>query len=221
MALFHGNETSMKCIIIANGTLGYDSKTRGVLKKADLIIAADGGARHLKNMNIQPHAIIGDLDSIPWDTKVFFEKHQIPLLIHPSRKNNTYTDLCLDFALEKGATQIIFKGVTGKRLDHTLANIFLLRRLSDLGIEARIMDANNEIYLVTDKLEIQGKPGDYLSVIPVSGQVSGLFLRGVEFPLENASLSMGSSLGISNCFKDTTAFISITKGVLLVTKSRD
>lgn len=211
----------MKCIIVANGTLCYDPEIRGLFKEADLIIAADGGASHLKNMNIQPHVIIGDLDSIPWDTRVFFEKHQIPLLIHPSRKDNTDTDLCLDFALEKGATQIFLMGVTGKRLDHTLANIFLLRRLSDLGIEARIMDANNEIYLVTNHLTIQGKPGDYLSVIPISDQVSGLTLRGVEFPLENTSLSMGSSLGISNCFKDTIAFISITKGVLLVTKSRD
>lgn len=211
----------MKCIIVANGTLVCDPEIKRLFKGADLIIAADGGATHLKRMNIQPHVIIGDLDSILPETRFFFEANQTPIRVHPSQKDNTDTDLCLDFALGKGATEIIFLGVTGTRLDHTLANIFLLKRVSDLGIQARIVDANNEIYLVTHHLEIQGNPGDNLSVIPVSDPVTGLTLRGVEFPLENYSLSMGSSLGISNYFKEAQAFISITTGVLLVTRSRD
>ncbi len=211
----------MNCIIIANGTLAYSPEIIGFLNEADLILAADGGATHLKNMNIHPHAIIGDLDSISRETRLFFEKNNTPLLIHPSRKESTDTDLCIDFALEKGATHITLIGVTGLRLDHTLANIFLLRRLADQGVKARIVDANNEIYLVTDDLELQGNPGDLVSVIPVSDKVTGLTLQGLEFPLENASLSMGSSQGISNCFKKTIASISLDQGVLLVTKSRD
>ncbi len=211
----------MDCIIVASGTLAYTPAIKTLLRGADLIIAADGGANHLKALNIQPHIIIGDMDSILPHGKSFFKKNHIPIITHPSKKDNTDTDLCIDYALEKGATNITLIGVTGQRLDHTLANIFLLRRLSDLGIEARIIDETNEIYLVTDYLELLGEPGDLLSVIPISDNVTGLSLKGLEYPIENASISMGSSLGISNCFKDTSATISIKTGSLLVTKSRD
>jgi len=211
----------MNCIIVASGTLAYTPVIKTLLHGADLIIAADGGANHLKAMNIQPHIIIGDMDSILPSEKRFFEKNHIPFITHPSRKDNTDTDLCIDSALEKGATYITLIGVTGQRLDHTLANIFLLKRISDLGIGARIVDETNEIYLVTNYLELIGEPGELLSVIPISDNVTGLSLKGLEYPIENASISMGSSLGISNCFKDTFATISVKTGTVLVTKSRE
>jgi len=218
---FNDNEDPMKCIIAASGNLLSTPRIKRLLNEADLIIAADGGATHLRQMDISPHAIIGDMDSIHPDTKCFFEKKNIPIITHPSRKNQTDTDLCIEFAIKKGATTITMLGVTGHRLDHTLANIFLLRKLCDLGVESRIMDANNEIYLVTDHLKLKGKKGDLLSVLPISDKVTGLTLTGLEYPLENAAISMGSSLGISNYFKKRWVTISILTGVLLVTKSKD
>ncbi|MCP3941300.1 MAG: thiamine diphosphokinase [Desulfobacteraceae bacterium] len=211
----------MNCIIVASGNLLFSPGIKKLLKEADLIIAADGGAGHLKQMNIHPHAIIGDMDSIHPETRQFFEKNFTPIVTHPSRKNNTDTDLCIDFALKKGATTITLLGVTGQRLDHTLANIFLLRKLAALGIKSRILDANNEIYLITDHLKLKGEKGELLSVIPISDKVTGLTITGLEFPLENASISMGSSLGISNYFKKDHATISIATGILLITKSKD
>jgi len=211
----------MNCIIAASGELFFSPKIKDLFKMADLIIAADGGATHLKQMNIQPHVIIGDMDSIHPDTRIFFEKKHTTIITHPSRKNQTDTDLCIDFAMEKKASDITLVGVTGHRLDHTMANIFLLKKIAGMGIESRIIDEHNEIYLVTDHLKLNGKKGDFISVIPISDKVTGLTLKGLEYPLEKASISMGSSLGISNCFKGTHATISIATGVLLVTKSRD
>ncbi len=215
------NCITMDCIIVASGNLLFTPRIERLLKEADLIVAADGGATHLKQMDIAPHVIIGDMDSIHPDTRCFFEKKGTPIIPHPSRKNQTDTDLCVEFAVKKGATTVTMIGVTGHRLDHTLANIFLLRRLCTLGVESRIIDANNEIYLVTDHLKLKGKKGDLLSVLPVSDEVTGLTLTGLEYPLEDAAISMGSSLGISNYFKKTWVTISVLTGVLLVTKSKD
>ncbi len=211
----------INCIIVASGNLLFTPRINRLLEEADLIIAADGGATHLKQMDMAPHVIIGDMDSIHPDTRCFFEKKFIPIIPHPSRKNQTDTELCIEFAIKKGVTAITMLGMTGSRLDHTLANIFLLRRLCALGIKSRIIDANNEIYLVTDHLKLTGKKGDLLSVLPISDKVTGLTLRGLEYPLENAVISMGSSLGISNYFKKKQVNISVSAGVLLVTKSRD
>jgi thiamine pyrophosphokinase len=211
----------MNCIIVASGNLFFSQKIKRLLQEADLIIAADGGATHLKRMNLFPHFIIGDMDSIHPEDRQFFKNNHTPIIPHPSRKDSTDTDLCVDFALGKGATAITLIGVTGHRLDHTLANIFLLRRLAAKGIKSKIIDTNNEIYLVTDLLKLKGNIGELLSVIPISDRVTGLTLKGLEYPLENVSISMGSSLGISNYFSQTDVTISITTGILLVTKSRD
>jgi len=211
----------MKCIIAANGALTPTEEILSQINSADMIIAADGGAVHLHRMNIIPDIIIGDLDSISPTTLDFFKSKQVPTVCHPARKDQTDTELCIDYARGKGCTQIVFIGVTGHRLDHTLANIFILRRLSDLGIRARIIDAKNEIYLVLSDLVVRGAPGDLLSVIPVSKKVTGLTLTGLDYPLTDKTLGMGTALGISNCFTGTEAKIHIDSGVILVVKSRE
>lgn len=211
----------MRCLIVAGGTFGADALPDHLFDHADLIIAADGGADHLRRINRLPHIIIGDLDSIRPETRAFYEARQVAFKPFPARKDQTDTELCVGHALENGATQVVILGGTGSRLDHTLANILLLRRLADKGVSAHIRDENNEIYLVQDRLELTGTPGDLLSLIPVSEKVLGVSLEGLEYPLENHTLAMGSSLGVSNCFKGKKAVVTVKEGTLIVTKSRD
>lgn len=212
---------AMKAIIVANGTLSREMDIPTLLADADLVIAADGGAVHLQHLGICPDIIIGDLDSISEDALASFKSKQIPMTAHPARKDQTDTELCIDYALAQGCREILFLGVTGNRLDHTLANIFLLRRLADQGIAARITDAHNDIYLVLSDLALEGAPGDLLSVIPVSDTVTGLTLTGLEYPLTDKTLYMGTALGVSNCFTGYEATVRIDSGAVIVTKSRD
>ncbi len=211
----------MKCIIAANGSLTPTKKILSLINSGDLVIAADGGAAHLHRLNIIPDMIIGDLDSISSTTLDFYKSKQVPMITHPARKDQTDTELCIDHALDKGCKELVFLGVTGHRLDHTLANVFLLRRLADINVKARIIDNHNEIYLVLSNLVVHGAPGDLLSVIPVSEKVTGLTLQGLEYPLTDKTLTMGTALGISNCFTGTQASIHIDSGVILVIKSRE
>ncbi len=211
----------MKCVIIANGDLEYTKDILYTIKNAQMIISADGGARHLRALNILPHVMIGDFDSIHPDDQIFFKEKQVKTITFSSRKNNTDTELCLSWALENKATDITLLGVTGTRLDHTLANIFLLKNLARQDIPARIINKNNEIHIVTDFIELKGRPKDFLSIIPITEKVTGITLKGLEYPLFNASLEMGSCLGVSNFFKETVASVSLKKGGLIVIKSRD
>ena len=211
----------MKCVIIANGELEYTDNIIKIIKNADMIISADGGARHLRALNILPDVMIGDFDSINFADHSFFKQKQIKTLSFPLKKEHTDTELCVSYALENKASDITLLGVTGSRLDHTLANIFLLKRLAQLKIPARIISRHNEIYIVTDFIEIKGQPNDLLSIIPVTQQVTGIELKGLEYPLKNASIKMGETLGISNVFKESVVSISIKKGILIVTRSKD
>ena len=217
----------MNCVIIAGGRLdttgtrSWCLQIRDLLKTADLIIAADSGAGHLKKSGYLPHVIIGDLDSIDPDTLAYFQKNRVPVHTHPSRKNSTDTELCLEYARANGATRITLLAATGSRLDHTLANILLLLPLADAGIPARILDEKNELLVVTDRVDLIGTPGDLVSLIPLTPTVRGVTLKGLSYPLENHPLVMGSTLGVSNFFSGSTAQVSIRSGTLLVVRSRD
>lgn len=211
----------MKCVIIANGDLEYSEKIIGIIREAGLILCADGGARHLKALHILPHAIIGDFDSVLPGDKLYFEEKNIKIVSHPSRKNETDTELCISWALLNHATDITLLGATGTRLDHTLANVFLLKKLAGLSIPARIIDKHNTIHIVTGQIELKGRPGDLLSLLPITKRAAGITIKGLEYPLVDATLEMGSSLGISNVFKGTAASVSVREGALVVIQSED
>lgn len=211
----------MKCVVVASGNFKYTQKVKEVIQRADLIICADGGVQHLKKIQIDPDIIIGDMDSTDHGTQSFFRNKKVPVIQHPEKKNETDTELCISHAIEKGAEKITLLGVTGTRLDHTLANILLLKQPAAHNIPACIIDNHNEIYLVLDTLTLIGKPGQLLSVIPVTPQVTGITLTGLEYPLDNATLYMGETLGISNVFKKERVSIRIKSGIVIVTKSQD
>ena len=212
----------MKCVIIANGDLEYSESIIEIIKTAQVIICADGGARHLQALNILPHVLIGDFDSIKKKDYAFFLQEQIKIISLPVKKDYTDTQICISHALEYyQASDITLIGVTGTRMDHTLANIFLLKQLATRNISARIINSHNEIYLVTNYLKLKGNPKQYLSIIPVSPMVSGVTLTGCEYSLNNATIKMGDTIGISNVFKESKVSVSVKTGILIVTKSSD
>lgn len=212
---------SMKVLIVSSGNIKNKTRLSELSGSVDKIVCADAGAAHLKSMGIFPDVIVGDFDSLSPEDLNFFKRHHVNLVEHPPDKDVTDTELAAMWAFEQNAAEIIFLGASGSRLDHTLANIMLLKKMADLQIKARIIDDHNCIYLVRDRLTLSGRPGEFLSIIPVTETVSGVTLEGLEFPLQDAQMEMGSSLGISNRFVTKKAAISIRQGILIVTKSKD
>ncbi len=211
----------MKYLIIASGSLGNPEQLNQMLSQSDRVICADGGTRHLRRVGVLPDLVIGDFDSLSENDKRCLAKNRITMIKHPTDKDAGDTELAARWAMENQATQIILMGVTGTRLDHTLANITLLKTISDRGIRCCILDDTNEIHLVTEQIELRGEPGELVSVIPMTEEASGVTLTGLFYPLEDATLTLGSSLGISNRFIGNKAVISVKRGILVVTKSRD
>ncbi len=211
----------MKCIIIANGFIKDYERLGELIRQSDMLVCADGGARHFRKMNIPPDIIIGDLDSIDQNDRCFLEDSGVEIIKYPRKKDMSDTQLAVEWAIENKADDITLTGTTGNRLDHTLANIFLLKTISEKGVSCKMIDDYNEIYLVSDNIRLKGCPGDLLSIIPITEKTQGITLKGLEYPLYNAEISMGSSIGISNCFTGYEAIISIKKGILLIIKSQD
>ncbi len=206
-----------QALIFANGridNLEAVSRFRGV---DNLIIAADGGARHCQKLGIMPNVLIGDFDSLNEAELIIYEKAGAEIIRHPARKDYTDLELALLHAKSIGATQAIVFGGLGLRWDQTLANLLLpaSNELSQMRIQ--LIDGNQEITVLHagDEYEFHGSPGDTVSLIPLNAETTGISTQGLEYPLANESLVFGSTRGISNVLVGTTASLHLEKGLLL------
>ncbi|KNF08749.1 thiamine diphosphokinase [Gottschalkia purinilytica] len=211
----------MKILIVSNGNL-EDICISDILEKHDLLICADGGARHLYKQNILPDIIVGDLDSIGDKVLNYYKKKEVVFHKFPSEKDKTDTELAIDYAIEKGATEISLLGVTGTRLDHTLANIMLLYDLLNKNIKARIIDSHNEIFMIKNNLEIQNdNKYKFVSVIPIINDAKKVNIKGFKYETKDIDFKIGTTLGISNEIKEEKGYIDMEDGICLIIKSRD
>ena len=104
-------------------------------------------------------------------------------------------------------------GGTGGRSDHFFANLLLLAKCS-----CPVTWYGHDFigYINKNPLTLKGKPGQLFSVIPLTGEVTGLTIEGAKYPLVGANLSWGTTLGLSNEFIADTVRISWVTGKLIL-----
>ena len=213
---------SKRACIITGGMLSEKFLTDYLDKHpGELRIVVDGALDVTHRLGIKPDFIVGDFDTVNQDLLEHYEKQII--LRHPPEKDQTDTELAIETALGKGCTAIAFFGATGSRLDHSLANIFLLESLLKRGITAEIINENNRLYLKNQSFILQRNKtrGDYLSLLPLTETVEGVTLTGFKYPLRLHTLYRERTLGISNEITEEEARVEFTKGTFIVVESRD
>jgi thiamine pyrophosphokinase len=115
-----------RAVILANGKARDYSILSSLIRKGDTIIAADGGANHLKKMEMVPDVLIGDLDSVSKGEVKRLETLGTRVIRFPVEKDETDLELSLGYALDQGFREILILAPFGGRLDQTLGNISLL-----------------------------------------------------------------------------------------------
>ena len=183
-----------------------------------LIICCDGGARHFQYLGIKPDVIIGDMDSIDPASLASYSNQKIKIIKYPAKKDFTDTELALDYALSLKPEAIFIWGALGGRIDHTLANVFLLCKGQEKGIRIYMVDEYSEAFVLDKETSIIDEAGKTVSLIALSPEVTGITLSGFLYPLKKETLIMGESRGISNVINDACASISVRQGKLLVIK---
>jgi thiamine pyrophosphokinase len=206
----------MHWVLLANGPLTVSPVISDVIFAADKLVGVDGGSRHLRSLGLRPHLAVGDMDSISGDLLDEYRREGVEMHLHPTKKDATDLELALELALTGGASRISILGATGGRLDHTLGNLFLLARCLPTGIPVCIMDQEQCIHLMDQALTLSGAVGDTLSLLPATPEACGVSLTGLEYPLHNATLTFGTSLGMSNVFVETQATVTLRSGRLFV-----
>ena len=211
---------SERCIIITNYLQG-NIRDLIDIQEDDVILCADGGYVNATAEGIKPSRVIGDFDS-----RSSFNREDVPddIPVEPWSSHKDYTDtaLCLDWAIEHGYRNILVIGGFGGREDHTIANLQNLFLFAKQGASVMMVDRQNLAFpLIDGEVTLEGRDGWYLSVFAHSEKAEGVTLRGVEYPLEDHTLTNDFPLGVCNEPTGDEVYIKVEKGELLIMMTRD
>jgi thiamine pyrophosphokinase len=207
----------LRAVIFANGPVSGIDDIPAMLAPDDFLIAADGGLRHCRRLGLTPGAVVGDFDSLSADEIESMEAAGAEIHRHPAEKDETDLELALSLARSRGATEAIVIGGLGDRWDMTAANLLLPAMPAFASIRTRLVDGDQEIFYVRsgERVEIAGRPGDLLSLIPLNGDAEGVRIEGFAYPLSDETLTFGSTRGVSNIISGKAGTLFLRKGLLL------
>lgn len=196
-----------RCVIF--GAAEFDSLLLPI-EKDDLTIAADGGVVHCAQIGRTPDVILGDFDSlgyVPQGAQVF-----------PVEKDDTDVMLAIRHGLRAGYREfLIYGGMEGKRLDHTVANLQALAFLRAENARGYLIGRKQVATVIEKETAVfSADATGILSVFCLGKDASGVTIRGLQYDLENGALTADFPLGVSNHFAGTEAAITVENGKLLL-----
>ncbi len=193
----------MHVVIFAGGALRPGKAFYAAIGSADMFIAADSGAETALQFGCTPRIVVGDFDSL--DTAVLQELSERGSEIRRAAVEKDETD-----------TELAVGALGGARFDHTMANILLLAGFE--GVPITLVDGPSMCWLVRGpgSSAINGQVGDLVSLLPLTGDASGIRTKGLFYTLKGEALSFGKARGVSNVLIEEHAEVSVEGGVLLI-----
>lgn len=207
----------MRAAIFLNGSPDSDGLIQAVVERADLIVAADGGARYALDAGVTPDLVVGDMDSLGEDLAREVERRGASLERYPASKDKMDGHLAVLAAAKRGATGADFLCATGEKPGAVFAVPHILLAAERSGLRSTVVaDWGRMLVIEGSTRVVEGAAHDSVSVFPLSGPATGVTLQGMGYPLENATLEPGDTLGFHNELIGQEATVSVESGSLLV-----
>jgi len=197
----------VNALILCHGEPPSAELLQRYLPPADLVICTDGAANWAQEHGVAPDVIVGDMDSCaePPDCEI------VDCGPHREQENSDSEKALLQ-ALMRGAQRIVLLGATGRRLDHTLANIWLAARYHDCA-EIILADDWSELRVISGRQTLSTIPGQIVSLLALTPDVE-LATEGLQWPLRGP-LEMGTR-GLSNVAEGEGIFVAVHSGMVAV-----
>jgi len=218
-----------RALILADGEMAsraaIEAAWPGALDDIDLVIAADGGARHATALAVVVGRWVGDGDSLPASDLERLRAAGTPIELFEHDRDESDTELAIRAAVREGAVDITVLGAFGgPRLDHALANVALLADPALRGRRAVLLDAAARVRLVrapgedgeSVETRLAGHVGDLVSLLPFGVEAEGVRTEGLRYPLRDETLHVGAARGLSNVRLAERASFVLGSGLLLV-----
>ena len=201
-----------RVLIVANGEWPSSFNLQHERTTDDQLVALDGAANRLLELNLIPDVIVGDLDSITTSVLNQCESSGVHIVRIPSQEKSDISKGLQWVQQEQPNAKIDVIGVEIGRYDHHLAAYSALFECQSSatillnGWTAKRVDSNPTTFQV--------KPDAIISLIAF-GSVQGVTLEGCQYPLQNASLTTGTQ-GVSNKAIESKIVVSAQSGNLLL-----
>ena len=193
------------CIIFCAGEF---DRLIGPIEDGDLVIAADGGLRHTRHLGIEPDVVGGDFDSLG----------NVPegAVVHPVEKDDTDAMLAVRQGLTRGYRNfVIYGGMDGPRLDHTIANLQTLCFLAQQGARGHLVGLSFAATVIKDeKIAFSPDCGGIFSVFCL-GNDALISISGAKYEADHAPLTASFPLGVSNHFEGNPVEITVHEGTVI------
>ncbi|MCB0327428.1 MAG: thiamine diphosphokinase [Bdellovibrionales bacterium] len=200
----------MTALLFLDGNIPCFKNMEEICKSAEVIVAADGAANRLHELEIFPDLIVGDFDSIHEDCRNAFSQAEY---IHRPEQDATDFEKCMRMISSRGIEQVRIVGAVGKRKDYSLSHFFMaMQFLKDMRIEFLFEDSS--AYLLTTKTWAFECPiNTTMSLIPM--MTCKVSLQGFQYLLDQEVLEPGY-VGMSNVVTHSESRVDILEGVALV-----
>lgn len=216
-------------LVVADGDVAargeLDASWPGWADGVAAVVAADGGYARSGALGFAPGVLVGDFDSLAADLVAAAEGAGAAVRRFPPDKDESDTELALLEAVALGATRVTVLGAFGgPRLDHALANVWLLGHPRLAGLDVALLDAGARVRLAAaprpdgtpTTLPLPGRLGAMVSLLPFGGHADGVTTRGLRYPLRDEPLRSGPARGLSNVRVAADAAVTLRGGRLLV-----
>lgn len=208
----------MRIAVIAGGE--WDARWgKKELQKTDFLVAADSGGDSALAAGRIPDLLIGDLDSISEAGLNQLRSMGVKIEKYPPEKDETDLELALVRAVAAARaaaeTDIILYGAGGGRIDHFLGNVALMLKTARQGLRLILKDKQHEAWVTNGLNHIHGKPGQKISLIPLT-EKAVVTTDGLVYPLKAEALWQYSPRGISNELLEKEASVEVSEGYVLV-----
>lgn len=202
---------SMKhVLVLCDGEAPPPEFIKRLKSGASLFVATDGAGNTSLEYGIIPDAIIGDMDSFE------MQEDTVLKLIKDEDQETNDLEKALNYILSLGAEDVTIIGATGKRIDHTLKNLSVLKQFSPMFVFLCFRDTYGVTYLLPHEHSIDMPIGTIISLFPLSGRVDGIYTEGLKYPLHGETLENGIRDGSSNEISKRPAHIRYKSGDLLI-----
>jgi thiamine pyrophosphokinase len=207
----------VRATIFLNGLPDSEPLIHTVAGRANLVVAADGGARYALAAGLVPDLIVGDMDSLGEDLARKIEDRGAELQRHPARKDKMDGHLAVLAAWERGATTADFVCAAGGKPGAVFAVPHILLAAERTGLHSTVFaDWGRMFVLEAGTRTVEGSVGDSVSVFPLAGPATDVTLEGMAYPLQNARMRPGDTLGFHNELIGREAKVSVRSGALLI-----
>jgi len=233
------NTPSGRCIIVGAGDFfGMPL----AIHDGDYLIAADAGYDNLKPLGIRPDLLVGDFDSMHIegvkgttgpvkDLDIYEDAEKAEYIHHLHKmahdgidtrvidpvKNDPDMMACVRIGIELGYKEFHIVGGTGKRIDHSIANLQILGFLAAHGLRGYLYNDKQVTTAVRNTtVRFPKEMSGYFSALSFTDECRGVTEKGLKYIVNDVSLNNLTPTGLSNEFVGTESEITVKDGILLL-----